>query len=99
MLHLDRLLGAVLSVAKVEMGVDRCCFYKYSGSDLIYAWDAASRRDVVGEDVHGTFLVVFANVLDKEGGFAGVGDEKAVAGASNIVDETRKLLRALGFAQ
>ena len=49
MLHLDRLLGAVLSVAKVEMGVDRCCFYKYSGSDLIYAWDAASRRDVVGD--------------------------------------------------
>ncbi|KAH8044735.1 hypothetical protein JL720_17001 [Aureococcus anophagefferens] len=49
MFHLDRLLGAVLSVAKVEMGVDRCCFSQYSGSDLIYAWDAASRRDVVGD--------------------------------------------------
>ncbi|KAH8094976.1 hypothetical protein JL720_2244 [Aureococcus anophagefferens] len=46
MFHLDRLLGAVLSVAKVEMGVDRCCFY--SGSDLI-SRDAASRRDVVGD--------------------------------------------------
>ncbi|KAH8065363.1 hypothetical protein JL720_12778 [Aureococcus anophagefferens] len=49
MFHLDRLLGAVLSVAKVEMGVDRAASRAILRQHPISLQDAASRRDVVGD--------------------------------------------------